>query len=85
MKPRGKRKTAVGVVTSTKMQKTITVEAETLKKHPRYKKYIRHYTTYKVHDEEEKAAEGDVVEIMEARPVSKTKRWRLLRIVKSKA
>ena len=78
---RGQRKTAVGIVTSDKMQKTITVEAERRVLHPRFRKYIRATTRYKVHDEERQARIGDTVRIMETRPLSKTKRWRLVEIV----
>lgn len=78
----GRRKIVSGVVTSNKMFKTITVKSEKLVKHPKYGKFVRRVTTYKAHDEENKANIGDKVEILEARPLSKTKRWRLLRIVK---
>lgn len=77
-----RRKTVSGVVTSNKMSKTITVKSEKLVKHPKYGKFVRRTTTYKAHDEENKASIGDTVEIAETRPLSKTKRWRLVRIVK---
>ncbi len=76
-----KRKTVNGVVTSNKMFKTITVKSEKLVKHPKYGKFVRRVTTYKAHDEENKASIGDKVEIAETRPLSKTKRWRLVSIV----
>ncbi len=76
-----RRKTVNGVVTSNKMFKTITVKSEKLVKHPKYGKFVRRVTTYKAHDEENKASMGDKVEITETRPLSKTKRWRLVRIV----
>lgn len=76
------RKTVIGVVSSDKMQKTITVKAERRVKHPRYGKFVKRATVYKAHDEENKAGRGDKVEIIEARPLSKDKRWRLVRIVK---
>jgi small subunit ribosomal protein S17 len=76
-----RRKTVNGVVTSNKMFKTITVKSEKLVKHPKYGKFVRRVTTYKAHDEENKASIGDKVEIAETRPLSKTKRWRLVRIV----
>ena len=78
---RGQRKTAIGVVTSGKMQKTITVEAERRVLHPRYKKYVRATTRFKVHDERGEARVGDRVRIMETRPLSKTKRWRLIEVI----
>ena len=77
-----RRKTVSGVVTSNKMSKTITVKSEKLVKHPKYGKFVRRVTTYKAHDEENKASIGDKVEIAETRPLSKTKRWRLVGIVK---
>lgn len=79
---RGQRKTAIGIVTSDKMRKTITVETERRVMHPRFKKYIRAYTRYKAHDEDDTARQGDQVLIMETRPLSKTKRWRLVEILR---
>jgi small subunit ribosomal protein S17 len=81
MEKRGTKKRVVGVVSSNKMDKTITVKVEKLVKHPVYGKYIRRVTVYKAHDEERKAKVGDKVEIMETRPLSKTKHWRLVRIL----
>jgi len=78
---RGQPKTVTGVVTSDRMNKTITVEAERRVMHPRFRKYIRAFTRYKVHDERNEARVGDKVRIMEARPLSKTKHWRLVEIV----
>jgi small subunit ribosomal protein S17 len=78
---RGKRRVAVGVVTSDKMNKTRRVEIPRLVKHSRYGKYIKRRTICKVHDEANASHVGDTVEIMESRPLSKTKHWRLLRIV----
>jgi small subunit ribosomal protein S17 len=75
-------KTVIGFVTSTKMTNTITVKAEKRVKHPRYGKFVRRSTVYKAHDEGNKAEQGDKVEIVESRPISKDKRWRLVRIVK---
>ncbi len=80
-KIRGRRKTIVGVVTSNKMDKTVVVEVEKHIRHPKYGKFIRRSTVYKAHDEENKAKAGDKVEIMEVRPLSKSKRWRLVRIL----
>ncbi len=76
------RKTVIGVVSSSKMLKTITVKSERRVKHPKYGKFVKRVTAYKAHDEENKAARGDKVEIVESRPLSKDKRWRLVRIVK---
>ncbi|MFP4055941.1 MAG: 30S ribosomal protein S17 [Candidatus Brocadiia bacterium] len=78
---RGRRKIAIGIVRSDKMDKTITVEAERRVLHPRYHKYIRAYTRYVAHDENNQARVGDKVSIMETRPLSKTKRWRLVDIL----
>ena len=78
---RGQRRTEVGVVTSDKMNKTRRVEIPRLVKHPRYGKYIKRRTICKVHDEKNESRVGDTVEIMETRPLSKTKNWRLVRIV----
>jgi small subunit ribosomal protein S17 len=78
---RGQRRVAVGVVTSDKMNKTRRVEIPRLVKHPRYGKYIKRRTICKVHDEKNESHKGDTVEIMETRPLSKTKHWRLVRIV----
>lgn len=80
-KIRGRRKIIVGVVTSDKMEKTVAVEVEKLVKHPKYGKFVKRFTIYKAHDEENKAKVGDKVEIMEVRPLSKSKRWRLVRIL----
>jgi len=79
---RGRRRTFVGVVTSDKMTKTRRVEIPRLVKHDRYSKYIRRRTVCHVHDEQNEAHVGDTVEIMETRPLSKTKHWRLVRVVR---
>ncbi|MDR1160682.1 MAG: 30S ribosomal protein S17 [Syntrophomonadaceae bacterium] len=76
------RKVKIGTVTSNKMEKTITVRVDTVKRHPLYKKTIKTSKKYKSHDEKNEAGIGDVVKIMETRPLSKDKRWRLLEIVK---
>lgn len=78
---RGLRRTAVGVVTSDKMNKTRRVEIPRLVKHARYGKYIRRRTICHVHDERNESRVGDTVEIMESRPLSKTKHWLFLRVV----
>ena len=78
---RGLRRTEIGVVTSDKMNKTRRVEIPRLVKHPRYSKYIKRRTICKIHDENNESHVGDTVEIMETRPLSKSKNWRLVRIV----
>jgi small subunit ribosomal protein S17 len=75
------KRIAVGVVTSDKMKKTRRVEIPRLVKHPKYGKYIRRRTVCYVHDEQEQSGIGDTVEIVESRPLSRLKRWELLRIV----
>ena len=77
------RPTAVGIVTSDQRDKTVTVAVNFQVKHEKYGKYLRRRTTYQVHDEKNEARRGDRVEIGECRPVSKTKNWRLLRIVEA--
>jgi small subunit ribosomal protein S17 len=72
-----------GRVVSDKMDKTITVCEDRLVKHPRYGKYMRRTTTYKAHDQDNTAKMGDTVEITYCRPMSKTKNWRLVKIVRS--
>ena len=81
METRGQRKTAVGIVTGDKMTKTRVVKVERLVKHPQFGKYQRLFTICKVHDEANASHVGDRVEIMASRPLSKTKRWRLVRVV----
>jgi small subunit ribosomal protein S17 len=78
---RGNRRVETGIVTSDKMNKTRRVEIPRLVKHERYGKYIRRRTVCHVHDENNESAVGDTVEIMESRPLSKTKHWRLVRII----
>jgi len=78
---RNLRKTRIGVVTSDKMNKTITVAVERKVKHPIYGKFVKKTTKFHAHDEKEECTTGDVVKIMETRPLSKTKRWRLVEIV----
>ena len=75
------RKTRVGRVVSDKMQKTIVVAIEDNVKHPLYKKVIKRTVKFKAHDEENVCNIGDKVEIMETRPLSKDKNWRLVRII----
>jgi small subunit ribosomal protein S17 len=78
---RGRRRIEVGVVTKDKMDKTRRVEIPRLVKHRRYGKFIRRRTVCHVHDEKNESHVGDTVEIMETRPLSKTKHWRLTRVV----
>ncbi len=79
---RGRRQQKVGRVASDKMQKTIVVAVESLKRHRVYKRTYRYTVRYKVHDEHDSARIGDVVRIEETRPLSKEKRWRLVEIIK---
>ena len=81
---RNNRKVRVGVVVSDKMDKTITVAVINRKSHPLYGKTVHNTAKFKAHDEKNEAHEGDTVEIGETRPLSKSKRWRLLRVVEKK-
>lgn len=78
---RNARKERVGVVKSDKMDKTITVSVRRQMKHPMYGKYMERSSTFMVHDEENDANEGDTVRVMETRPLSKNKRWRLVEVI----
>jgi len=78
---RNNRKVLTGIVVSNKMGKTIIVSVEEVAAHPLYKKVVKKTKKFKVHDEKNEAGEGDTVEIMETRPLSKEKYFRLLRIV----
>ncbi len=78
---RNLRKTRVGVVSSNKMDKTITVKVERKIKHPLYGKFLKKTTSFHAHDEKNECSIGDTVKIMESRPLSKTKRWRLVEVV----
>lgn len=78
---RARRKTRVGVVVSTKMQKSITVALTRQVPHPLYKKYFKKTKKLMVHDEKQTAGVGDTVLVMETRPISKVKRWRLVEII----
>jgi len=78
---RGNRKVQIGTVLSDKMDKTVVVGIETFVTHPLYKKQIKRTTKFKAHDEENACGIGDRVEIMETRPLSKDKRWRVVRII----
>lgn len=77
------KKRLTGIVTSDKMNKSLRVEVARLYRHPQYGKIVRGRTICHVHDEQNSARVGDTVEIVESRPISKLKRWQLLRIVKS--
>lgn len=79
---RGLRKERIGQVVSNKMQKTVVVETTTRVPHPRFGKIVKQIKRFYAHDEEGKAQIGDTVRIMETRPLSKLKRWRLVEIVK---
>lgn len=78
---RKSRKTRIGVVSSNKMMKSITVSVERKVKHPMYGKFLKKTSSFHAHDELDAAGIGDVVRIMETRPLSKTKRWRLVEII----
>lgn len=78
---RNERKERIGKVISNKMQKTITVSVDRKVKHPIYGKFVNRTTKFKAHDEQNTAGIGDTVRIMETRPLSKDKRWRLIEIV----
>ena len=81
MEQRGLRKTRVGIVVSDKMDKTITIVIERKVPHPIYRKYFKKTTKLMAHDEKSECRVGDKVKIMETRPLSKSKRWRLVEIV----
>ncbi len=81
MEQRSLRKTRIGVVVSNKMDKTITVSIERRVSHPIYKKYFKKTTKLLAHDEKRESGIGDRVKIMETRPLSKRKRWRLVEII----
>ncbi len=81
MLERNLRKTRTGVVSSNKMDKTIVVAIERRVKHPLYGKFVKKTTKFHAHDEKNECSIGDLVKIMETRPLSKTKRWRLVEVV----
>jgi small subunit ribosomal protein S17 len=81
MLDRNLRKTRIGVVSSNKMNKTVVVAVERKVQHPIYGKFLKKTTRFHAHDEKNECSIGDVVRIMESRPLSKTKRWRLIEIV----
>jgi small subunit ribosomal protein S17 len=78
---RGIRKTRVGSVVSDKMDKTVVIAVERLKAHPQYGRRVKSTKTFKAHDEENQAKMGDTVRVMETRPLSKEKRWRVIEII----
>lgn len=79
---RNLRKTRVGKVVSNKMSKTVVVSTETRVPHPKFGKIVKHIKKFYAHDEDGKAQTGDLVRIMETRPISKLKRWRIVEILK---
>lgn len=81
MSTRNLRKERVGIVTSTSMNKSIVVSIEAKKKHGKYGKFVKQTKKFVAHDEKEECAVGDTVKIMETRPLSKTKNWRLVEVV----
>lgn len=81
MEERGMRKVLTGKVVSNKMQKTVVVAVETLVRHPLYQRTIRQTRKFKAHDEENSCRIGDKVKVMETRPLSKEKRWRVIEIL----
>lgn len=82
---RGSRKTQIGVVVSDKMDKTVVVKVDRLIKHPVYNKYIKRTAKYKAHDSDNSCKTGDRVVIVETRPLSKDKRWRVRQIIEKSA
>lgn len=79
-----KRKVRTGTVISNKMEKTVVVQVLALRHHPLYKKVVRHRAKFKAHDDKNACGIGDIVRIVETRPLSKDKRWRVVEIVKKK-
>ncbi|MEE8224855.1 MAG: 30S ribosomal protein S17 [candidate division NC10 bacterium] len=81
MQQRSRRKVFTGTVVSDRMQKTVVVSVERFFRHPKYNKLLRRRTKLKAHDEEQKCRVGDKVRIMETRPLSRDKRWRIIEVV----
>lgn len=81
MEKRNLRKERIGIVTSDKMDKSVVVAVELKKKHPKYGKFVKTTTKFVAHDEKNESHIGDTVKIMETRPLSKTKNWRMVEIV----
>ena len=82
MRERGNRKVVTGIVVSDKMDKTVTVQVSRRLRHPRYKKFITLSKKYHAHDDKNECGIGDMVRLMETRPLSRTKRWRVTEIVR---
>ena len=78
---RNLRKERIGIVTNNKMEKSIVVQVETKIRHPKYGKFVKHTKRFMAHDEKGECGIGDTVKIMETRPLSKLKRWRLVEII----
>lgn len=78
---RERRRVLIGRVTSDKMDKTIVVQVERLRRHSRFGKVVRLHKRYKAHDEQNRASAGDLVKIIEAKPISKEKRWALVEVL----
>jgi small subunit ribosomal protein S17 len=81
MQAQGRRKTLVGEVVSNKMVKTVSVRVDRLMKHPKFKRYVRRSSTFMAHDENSLCQPGDRVKIIESRPLSRHKRWRVMAIL----
>jgi small subunit ribosomal protein S17 len=81
MQAQGRRKILVGEVVSNKMTKTVTVRVDRLMKHPKFKRYVRRSRTFMAHDEDNACQPGDKVQIIESRPLSRHKRWRVMAIL----
>ncbi|MEN6412843.1 MAG: 30S ribosomal protein S17 [Veillonellales bacterium] len=81
MTERNERKTRIGKIVSDKMEKTVVVAVERLVQHPLYKKAVKHTIKFKAHDETNESHVGDTVKLMETRPLSKDKRWRVVEII----
>ncbi|MBN2412603.1 30S ribosomal protein S17 [candidate division KSB1 bacterium] len=81
MEQRGQRKTIIGIVAKDKMEKSRVVVVERKIKHPLYKKYVKKSSKFMAHDEKNESHEGDTVLLMETRPLSKRKRWRLVQVI----
>ena len=81
MEKRNLRKERIGIVTSDKMEKSIVISVERKVKHPKYSKFVKKTTKFVAHDEKNDCNEGDTVKIMETRPLSKSKNWRLVEII----
>ena len=81
MEKRNLRKERIGIVTSNKMEKSIVISVERKVKHPKYGKFVKKTTKFVAHDEKNDCNEGDTVKIMETKPLSKSKNWRLVEII----